>query len=457
MRPVVSALIAPCAVLSLLLPYEVLAQSLTPLPEQLFDPPVYSSPARSFSHLSSQPRRPAAPGTLTLTDALRRTLAANPKLTAAERDIGIAAGKRLQASAIPNPEISFELDNALGSGNFRGTQSAESTLQLSQLIELGGKRDARIAAGSAEVENARWQRAALRLELASETAVAYFSVLSGQRKLQIYDVHIASLERLTPLLQRRVDAGASSPAETGRAQLAADLVRVERERARTALAISRRELAVLMGSDIPDFSQVAGDLNRVFRPPSLPAILRGLDNNPQLIRWTAVRAQRDAELISARLKAVPDVKVGVAWRHFRETNDNAIRIGASIAIPVWDQNLGGIQEARESRVKVEAERASSRAALLLTLGKAYESLIGTAREIDILRNSALPNARRVTEAIESGYGQGRFTLLEVLDSQSAAAAAALREQEALVTFHTSVATLEGLTGMPLGQGREAAK
>ena len=457
MRPVVSALIAPCAVLSLLLPYQVLAQSLTPLPEQLFDPPVYSSPARSFSHLSSQPRRPAAPGTLTLTEALRRTLATNPKLTAAERDIGIAAGKRLQASAIPNPEISFELDNAFGSGDFRGTQSAESTLQLSQLIELGGKRDARIAAGSAEVESARWQRAALRLELVSETAVAYFSVLSGQRKLQIYDVQIASIERLTPLLQRRVDAGASSPAETGRAQLAADLVRVERERARTALAIARRELAVLMGADIPDFSQVAGDLNRVFRPPSLQAILRGLDNNPQLIRWTAVRAQRDAELISARLKAVPDVRVGVAWRHFRETNDNAIRIGASIAVPVWDQNLGGIQEARESRAKVEAERASSRAALLLTLGKAYESLIGAAREIDILRNSALPNARRVTEAIESGYGQGRFTLLEVLDSQSAAAAAALREQEALVTFHTSVATLEGLTGMPLGQGREAAK
>jgi cobalt-zinc-cadmium efflux system outer membrane protein len=157
------------------------------------------------------------------------------------------------------------------------------------------------------------------------------------------------------------------------------------------------------------------------------------------------------------LKALPDVRVGLGWRHFRETNDNAVRVGASLAIPVWDQNLGNIQEATQSRAKVDAEHASARGALILTLGKAYESLAGAMREIDILRGSALPNARRAIEAIESGYAQGRFTLLEVLDAQSAAAQAAQREQEALVSFHTSVATLEGLTGMGLGANRETRK
>lgn len=429
----------------------ICALAQTALPQQLFEPPVYRGGAFSFDRVAAPERRS---GALALSEAVRRALAVNPKLTAAERDIGIAAGKRQQAGAIPNPELSFELDNAFGSGPYRGTQSAESTLQLSQLIELGGKREARIAAGSADVENARWQRAALRLEIASDTAAAFFNVLSGQRKVQIFDVQIAALERLTPLLQRRVEAGASSPAETARAQLAADLVRAERERARTALAIARRELAALMGSNSPDFAQVSGDLNRTFRPPVFPAVIRGLDSNPQLVRWTAVRAQRDAELLSARLKVVPDLKVEVGWRHFRDTGDNAVRMGASIPIPVWDQNLGGIREASESRAKVEAEHATSRATLILTLGKAYETLAGALREIDILRASALPNARRATEAIESGYGQGRFTLLEVLDTQNTAAQAAFRELEALTSFHTAVATLEGLTGRPLS--REAS-
>src|SRR6185295_7919901 len=159
----------------------------------------------------------------------------------------------------------------------------------SQLIELGGKRQARVAAGVAETESARWQRAALRLEIVSDTAVAFFNVLGAQRKVQIFDVQIASLERLTPLLQQRIDAGASSPAEILRAQLAADLVRAERERARTALAVARRELAAVMGANAPDYAQVAGDLQRIGHPPSWPAVLRGLDSNPQIARWTAVR------------------------------------------------------------------------------------------------------------------------------------------------------------------------
>ncbi len=396
-------------------------------------------------------------GTLTLSRALQRAAAANQKLATADQSIGIATGKRIQAGAVPNPEVSFELDNAFGTGDYGGLRSAETTLQLSQLIELGGKRDARIAVGSAELESARWERAAVRLEILSDTAVAFFSVLGGQRKVQVYDAQIAALDQLTPLLQRRVDAGASSSGEIARGQVAADLIRAERERARTALAIARRELAILMGSNTVDFAFVVGDLGRIGRPPAFPAVLRGLDNNPQLVRWTAIRAQRDAELLSARLKSVPDLKVGVAWRHYKDTKDNAVRLGVSIPIPVWDQNLGGITEAQAARAKVEAEQAASKAALILTLAKAYDTLAGAAREIEILRSSALPNARKAADAIESGYSQGRFTLLEVLDAESTAAQAALRELEALASFHTSVATIEGLTGARLGLNRERGR
>ncbi|HEY6834193.1 MAG TPA: TolC family protein [Pseudolabrys sp.] len=396
-------------------------------------------------------------GALTLSRALQRAATANPKLHAAGWDVGIATGKRIQAGAIPNPELSFELDNSFGTGDFRGTRSGESTLQLGQLIELGGKRGARVAAGSAELESARWEREAIRLELLSDTAVAFFNVLSGQRRIQVYDAQIAALDRLTPLLQRRVDAGASSPGEIARAQVAVDLIRTERERARTALAIARRELAVLMGANSVDFSFVVGDLERVGRPPAFPAVLQGLDSNPQLIRWTAVRAQRDAELLSARLKAIPDVRVGVGWRHFRETNDNAVRLDVSVPLPVWDQNLGGITEAQAARGKVEADQAASKAALVLTLAKAYDTLTGSLREIDVLRTSAIPNAQRAVDAIESGYSQGRFTLLEVLDAQSSAAQASLREVEALASFHTSVTTIEGLTGARLSLNRERGR
>ena len=399
----------------------------------------------------------AQSGSLTLTRAVQRAVNNNPRLTSAERDIGIAAGRRQQAGAIPNPDVSFDLDNAIGSGDYRGTRSAETTLQLSQLIELGGKREARIAVGNAELDVARWQRAAVRLEIISDTAVAFYSVLAAQRRIAIYDTQIAALQRVSPLLQRRVEAGASSPAETARAQIAIDLLRADRERARTTLATARLELATLMGGNAPDYSQVSGNLGGTGRPVSFQAIRGALDANPQLARFSALRAQADAELLSARLKPVPDLRAGVAWRHFRETNDNAARVSVSAVVPLWDQNLGNIAAAREQRLKVESDRSTARSTLLLTLGRAYETLSGAEREIEILRSSALPNARRAVDALESGYGQGRFTLLELLDAQRSMVEASLRELEALLSFHTSLATIEGLIGAPLRLTRGQAR
>ena len=79
------------------------------------------------------------------------------------------------------------------------------------------------------------------------------------------------------------------------------------------------------------------------------------------------------------------------------------------------------------------------------------------RELEPLRNSAIPNVRRAVEGIESGYAQGRFTLLDILDVQNAATQAALREQEVLMSFHIAVATIEALTGAPVGLTLARAK
>src|SRR6202165_3847738 len=262
-----------------------------------------------------------APRSISLAQALQRTLAANPRLTAAERDIGIATGLKVQADALPNPDLSSELDTALGSGRFTGVRSAETNLQLSQLVELGGKREARLAAGEAGIGTAVWQRRATRLEVLSETAIAFITVVSAQRRIEIFDEQISSLDQLIPLLQKRVQEGASSPAETLRAQVAADLFRVDRERAKTQLATARRDLAILMGDSSPHFGEAVGRLANVGQPPPFKVMVQAIEANPQLMRWTAMTAQRNADLILARLKPIPDVHLSAGWRHFQDTND----------------------------------------------------------------------------------------------------------------------------------------
>ena len=395
--------------------------------------------------------------TLSLQAALQRALATSPRLTAAERDIGVATGQRIQAGALINPELSYEQDNSFGSGAYRGTKSAETTLQISQAFELFGKRDARIAAGQAGVETAQIQRKAVRLEILSETAIAFLGVLGLQRRIQILDEQIAEIDKITPLLQRRVDAGASSPAETGRAEVASALVKADREGVRAALASARRELAILMGDSAPKFKSVSGRLDALGRPPSFQAVVAGIDANPQLVRWTAVYAQRNAELLLARLRPYPDVRLTAGWRHFNSTNDDAVRLSLSVPIPVFDQNQGNILSAQESLAKTKAEREANRNTLIVLAGRAYDSLQGSLRELAVLRDTAIPKSRQAADAISQGYGQGRFSLLEVLDAQASMAQAQLREQEAQQNFHTAVATIEGLVGNPFALARESAR
>lgn len=395
--------------------------------------------------------------TLTLGTALHRALAASPRLTAAERDVGIATGQRIQAGALINPEIGYEQDNSFGSGKYQGTKSAETTLQISQLFELFGKREARIAVGQAGIETAGIQRQAVRLEILSDTAIAFLSVLGLQRRIQILDEQVTAIDKITPLLQRRVDAGASSPAETGRAEVASALLKADRERLRAALASARRELAVLMGGTTANFSAVSGRLDVTGRPPSFQAVVAAIDANPQLVRWTAIYAQRNAELMLARLKPYPDVRVAAGWRHFNETNDDAVRLILSVPIPVFDQNQGNILSAQETLAKTKAEREANRNTLIVLAGRAYDSLQGALRELEVLRGSAIPKSRQAADAISEGYGQGRFTLLEMLDAQASVAQARLREQEAQQNFHVAVATIEGLVGNPFALARESAR
>ena len=399
--------------------------------------------------LHASPTLAASPRPLTLVQALSSALAANPRLTVAERDIGMAGGRSVQAAALPNPNLSLEVDNAFGSGPYQGLDLSEQTLQVSQLFELGGKREARVAAANAGLGVARWEREAIRLQVLAETTAAFASVLSAQRRVDILTGQAEAITRWAPLLQSRVEAGASSPAEIARSKVAASLARVEQQRAKAALTTARRELALLMGLSEAKFGPVTGNLWRVNAPPALDRILKSAQENPQLTRFTALTAQRRAELEGARAQAVPDVTLGVGYRHYNETADSGMVFTLSVPLPVFDRNQGGIIEASESLRRAEAEQAVARSALISQVGRAYDTLKASYDEIALLRGSGLPDARAAFEGIESGYSEGRYSLLELLDAQSSLTETALRELDALVSYHTALATLEGLTGRPV--------
>jgi cobalt-zinc-cadmium efflux system outer membrane protein len=132
-------------------------------------------------------------------------------------------------------------------------------------------------------------------------------------------------------------------------------------------------------------------------------------------------------------------------------------LGVSIPLPIFDQNTGNIIAAQETLAKTDAERAINKLVLISIAGRAYDALTGALAELKLLRASVIPNARRAAETIQSGYLQGRFTLLELLDVRGSVLQALLREQEALQNFHIAIATIEGLVGNSFSLTRESSR
>ena len=83
-------------------------------------------------------------GAITLRKAVPLALMHNPELEAFSLERRVREARALQAGLLPNPDLEFMVEDALGSGGFSGFGGSQATLQLSQLVELGGKRAARL-------------------------------------------------------------------------------------------------------------------------------------------------------------------------------------------------------------------------------------------------------------------------------------------------------------------------
>ena len=109
---------------------------------------------------------PAAP--LTLRAAIAATLETNPELDVYSFREQAIAGMRTTASLQPPLQLNGGIEDALGSGDLRGIHAAEFTLSLSQVVELGGQRDARVGIAAQRIDVLQAQQRITELDLLAQ-------------------------------------------------------------------------------------------------------------------------------------------------------------------------------------------------------------------------------------------------------------------------------------------------
>jgi cobalt-zinc-cadmium efflux system outer membrane protein len=403
----------------------------------------------TFQVETEPPKLQAPADELTLRQALALALLHNPELAAFSWEVRVKEAEALQAGLLPNPEMGIEMENLAGSGEFSGTESAETTVTLSQLIELGGKRGKRRAASALEADLAGWDFETRRLDVLTATAKAFVAGLAAQERLAQADELAGLAERFFRTVSERVEAGKVSPVEQTRAQVPLAAARVAQDRARLALEAARKELAALWGEETAGFERAVGSLERIAPVPPEEELASLLDQNPDVARWETEEKQRRARLDLERANAIPDLTLFAGGRNLQESGDNAFVAGLSIPLPFFDRNQGGVAAARAARSKARQASRAARNQAVASLAASYRDLSAAFTEARALREQILPAAEQSFEAASFGYREGKFGFLEVLDAQRTLFEVRGQYIEALAAYHQARVEVERLTGAPL--------
>lgn len=395
----------------------------------------------------------AAPA-LTLRQAVDAALAGNPDLAVFTFELRAQDARTRQAALLPPLEASLEAENVLGTGDTKGTDAAEFTFALSRVVELGGKRDARVAAAQAGLAALDIEREARQLDVLAEVTRRFITVAARQEQLRLARTGRELAEQTLTASERRVRAAKSPHVELDRAHIALDRARLTEQRTGVGLETARKQLAALWGESQAviagrPFGEVQANLFTMPATGEFEALRARLAANPDLLRFASEARLRDAELRLAATLRKPDLTLAGGLRSLEESNDHAFV--ASVSLPLFSGRRAEsfVAEAQANRRRVDIGRRAAEVRATAALFELHHQLRQAVVEADTLRDDMLPRVEEALTETRYAYDRGRYSYLELVDAQREYLAVQAALIEAATDAHNLQAEIERLTSAPL--------
>ena len=388
---------------------------------------------------------------LRLEEAVARALAAN-HLLAAEAAQLRAVQARANREGLPTQFIvSGDFDNVAGTGALSGGESAETTLRMGRVVELGGKRAARQALGSAEVR---------QQEILAEAAKNrcrkshHTSIHRSRRRSAASRVGSQEQVKQAEAIRREVAAWVAAARDPEHQLRAAEISVIEAEllleHAEHELASARMTLAASWSALTPDFESVIGDLQTLPVAESFEKIAARLPMTP---------AQRafllEAETIAARRRvaeanAKPDLFVSLGVRRLEALDDQGLVMSVSMPLGSKSRASYSIAEADAQLDASEARRDALRFESHQALFEKYQELNHARTEVESLRTRMLPKAEQAMDFTRTGFKAGRFSFQSLAQAQKTLFELRERDVEAAARYHTLLVEVERLAAVATG-------
>lgn len=437
----------------------LLASTLSPLPA-VADP---SDPADDIVR-SLDPALRAV-----VDDVLERS----PELAVSRARIDALGHVPAQAGALPDPMASataFALPPETRVGPQRLSLGARQRIPWPERRRLATER------AELDVERAEAGLAAERLRLVTRVRELWAELAFLDAQAEILDDQRRHLELHEEAARARYAAG-TGPA-SGPIRLQAETTRLQTER----LAIEDRRaglLAELSALRDRSYAEPAGDLEPSLDDPSaedlesplatpVAALVdRAFERRPEM---TAANLGRDLATVGvavAETSDKPDFELGVAWTFVEPREDSAGRmnppegngddvlaITAGVNLPIrraWRE--AQVAEAAAREVGAGAEVRATAVSIRRKVEELAARLPIEARQLALLRDVLLVQAREAVDSAIAGYRAGSLQALDLLDAEHRLYEVRLAVARARADLAVIRARLEGALGAPLDSMR----
>jgi len=362
------------------------------------------------------PARAQSPSpSIALSDALRQARTHSPARQAALARVDAADLSRQWAGRWPNPVVEARWEN-LASGH-RDLLPLDVFATVSQPVELGGKRAARIGVATAVTEAARATLDATARELDVEVANRFLAVVRERDRGRLLSDHAQGLAELVRILRRRVEEGVTAEADLRK--LETEQVRVETDAALARLRAHRElvPLAALVGwAPTPSTDALERPSPGPVTTDDLEARLRAALERRADVRQAEARLHAAQQTLRfERARGVPDLNVTSGLKRTNRYDTGVLAV--VMPIPLFERNRAAATLARGavSAAELELEQVRRRAA-----GEA-RAAVTTAAELARRRTDAetqlVAPATVVRTAARSAFESGAGDLLRLVDAE----------------------------------------
>lgn len=386
----------------------------------------------------------------TLLPVFQIALENNPNIKVAMASIMAAKGNSTQSGLRLNPKAFIEIENFGGDDELSGFDSAEMTFGIEQEIEIAGKRSYRRDVARYGLEIAQQEAFSGILAILANVHQSYVHYVIAQERLGLAKKRMQLSDKTHKAVKNRVSAAAASEIQHTKVDIELKVAAIEKNKAIENLRSARAQLESVLSTSSDLITINKEILSVPFNLPDKDELIAALDSLPQLEMIKLKKLQANSNLGLAKAYRIPNPTIGGGIRRFKESNSNAFLATFSIPIPIFNRNQGDVARAQAEYLKVSGENKSEYLILRETAEKMYEQMRAALSEVSSYREFIIPSAQKAYNQATEGYKSGRFSFLELLDSQRTLYEIQEAHLDSLLKLHNAKAQVDFLLGVNKG-------